>query len=64
MPFLQTGSDTGQGMCRLACKTCTVCKSGDKVCLDENRQRGGYLTFEPKETKGLLTDADMFGPLE
>lgn len=38
-------------MCRLACKECSPCDPGDRKCITENRQKGGYLNFEEAELK-------------
>lgn len=47
------GSNSGMGNCRLACKDCELCKEGDVVCYQRNRESGGFLNFDESELKGL-----------
>ncbi|GMH34292.1 hypothetical protein BSKO_02126 [Bryopsis sp. KO-2023] len=35
-------SNGGLGKCRLSCKSCEVCESGDEACHMRNRKRAGY----------------------
>jgi len=42
------------GSCRLACKACTPCPEGDAACIASNRIKGGFLSFDKAEFKGLL----------
>ncbi|KAG2495663.1 hypothetical protein HYH03_006263 [Edaphochlamys debaryana] len=56
--MLSHRAGSAQGMCRKACSDCDVCSQGDTACFKSNRQRAGYLDFDPTELKGLeLLDA-------
>ncbi|KAG2489361.1 hypothetical protein HYH03_012191 [Edaphochlamys debaryana] len=52
-PGYMTGSNSGMGQCRLACKACEECDEGDTACYDRNREVGGFLNFNEAELKGL-----------
>ena len=53
-PGYMLGSGSGQGACRLACGDCKECKEGDEACIIANREKGGYMSFDKAEFKGLL----------
>ena len=40
------GDDSTFGNCRKSCRTCEVCKPGDKACGNSNRLRAGFPSLE------------------
>lgn len=50
----QTGGNSGLGSCRDACKDCEKCAKTDLACYARNREKGGFLNFDPREAKGLM----------
>ncbi len=40
---------TQVGACRRSCGACEVCQANDRACYNRNRERQGYLVYEPEE---------------
>ncbi len=55
-PGYMTGSQSGQGACRLACKACTPCQPEDAACIKGNREKAGYMSIDQAEWPQELRD--------
>lgn len=44
-------SAVAPGICRRSCKACTVCEKDDVACYNANRDKIGFLVYDPKELR-------------
>lgn len=47
------GDANGGGNCRKACGKCRVCSESDVACINENREKAGYLPLDRSEMEWL-----------